>query len=159
MSQASGGPREKRKRWHEDLPEYDVASSRRPLGPVVAPQDTSPLPKAVEARRLRNKANPGYLVIRSQLQLARKRSDLTQNPCRAQLLEASVGKSRDYRVGESVLYIRPGGRRIAMASKGFVLAFPDAEKKWVAVDRSHYVKKGSLLKLIDVVPREDAWLP
>lgn len=159
MCDAVPGPRPRPPRWRETLPDYEVDSARTPMGPRPAPFEPSDRRKAVLARRQRQSAKPAYAIVRSQLIIAKKRGEMQQNPCRHLLLRLYSSKSREFGIGDRVEYIRPGGRRVARPTKAVVLAFPDRDKKFVAVDRSGQERRGALLEHIDVVPRGDVWLP
>lgn len=159
MYDAVPGPRPKRKTYRELLPDFEPDTARAPMGVRAPPFRHSREAKAVSARRERAKAKPAYVIVRSQLASAKKRTNEQQNPCRAELLRGSAGKSRDFAVGDDVVYVRPGGRRVARPTRAVVIAFPDKKAEFVAVDRSVSARRGQLLEHIDVVPRSDVWIP
>lgn len=159
MNDPAPGPRPNAPKWQNNLPKFEPDTARAPMGVRPAPFRHSNASKAVRARRQRESAKPAYPIVRSQLNIAKKRPESMQNPCRSELLARFASKSRDYSVGDEVLFIGPGGRRIANPVKAVVLAFPDKAQKYVAVDRSRHERRGAHLQHIDVVLREDVWLP
>lgn len=147
----SVGPKPRAKHWRHLLPVGVAGTSRGRMGKREDHVETN------DAKRKRDERDEGgdvFKVILSQLRVARRRKP---NPARETVLEKyKTGDVCELKRGDKVFFVRPGPGKWSKPCVGDVVAFPDRQKRFVAVDRGQYSHR-SLLCDIEVVPVSDVW--
>jgi hypothetical protein len=139
--------------------DFAPGTSRAPMGRRGVPFTHQLTSEALRKRQEREEAPVSLLVLRSQLQVARRRARKNvENPAKRDVLalkgQAKVGVVEP---GSAVCFVKPGPRRDARVGHGLLLCFPDKAKLFCAIEKATGFHKARRLDHIEVVPRSQVW--